>query len=663
MKSNRKIFSETTKTMLKIFAIQLFFFALYRLFFIVRYQHEFVGIPIQTILKSFFYGMKTDIAVISYFLVPLYLLAHIPKFGIESKSILKKISFIYYMIANVFVTFLIFVNLEFFTEYNSHLNYTSIEYLDTVAPIMDMIWGEYPIIRYSIFIIILAIIQYVIFKFIFIKTRKINTNPISRVITFILGIGLLFLGIRGGANEGVMRWGNAYYCEYNIANQASLNPIYNLSKDIYYANQMKKRGISIENNYFEDDQDAYKHFQKFAFSKKDSLIDENYPLYRYSDFSDGENPKDYNVFVILLETFSAELTSCLGGKYDLTPNFDKLAKEGILFDRFYTNGQRSNRAISSTSCSYSGVAGKCIMLRPQGQQFIPSIPSILKKREYSTHFFYGGDVNFDNMKGFLRSKGVDHFIGDTDFDKSTFINKWGALDGDLFDRSIAELDKAAKPFFAMAFTLTNHEPFDLPDTDFPRIEVDGIDEKLLKNYNTFRYTDDELGKFIEKMKTKDYFDKTIFIILGDHSKSYHHDLTFDYRKSHVPMLIYAPAILDSVGYIDSKFTSQIDIAPTICDLMDIKTENSFMGRSVFDQDRKGWVVINRNRNFGFLEDDFYLHGKYGKGTKLYKFNDFSGKDVSKEYPGIKEKLLRDFYGVTQTANSLYLKKRIAPNGI
>jgi phosphoglycerol transferase MdoB-like AlkP superfamily enzyme len=379
-----------------------------------------------------------------------------------------------------------------------------------------------------------------------------------------------------------------------------------------------------------------------------------------SNYSRDESAKDYNVVFILIETFAAELTGCLGGPNNLTPNFDKYAKQGILFDRFYTNGQRSNRAISATNCSYAGVPGKCIMLRPQGQQNIPSLPSILKERGYSTHFYYGGDVNFDNMKGFLRSKGVDNFLGDKDFDDSKFINKWGALDGDLFDRSLAELDKTSKPFYAMIYTLTNHEPFDIPKVDFPRVTDDNVDSKLLGNYNTMRYTDFVLGKFIEDMKQKEYFDKTIFVILGDHSKSYHHDLEFDYRKSHTPLLIYAPSIIDST-YVNSNLTSQIDLAPTICDLLNLNIENSFMGQSVFAQNKKNWVLINRNRRFGFLMDDFYISGKFGVKTTLHRYNDFSGNDLSQEFPGVKQKLLKHMYGISQTANSLYLQKRISKN--
>lgn len=647
------------KVLIKTFFIQLILFLIFRMLFVARYFSEFAKIPFIDILKSFFIGARFDISLISYSLIPIFIVNSLPFIGIVKNRISKFIVLSYAIIINSIFTFMIIVNLEFFGEFNSHLNLTAIEYFGTSAPIMSMIWGHYPIIRYFLlFLVIIFSLIFILYR-VYFRIKPKTCNIFIRIISFLILGGFLFLGIRGRANEGVMRWGTAFFSEYNIINQTAQNPIHHFIKDYYYSTKSKKKGIGKNVQYFADNNEAIRRIKNQFSLEKNEFLSDDFPMYKFTDFSNKISlEKRYNIVIILMETFSAELVGCMGNEHNLTPEFDKLVQNGILFDNFYSAGIRSNRSFASTICSFPPIPGKSMVLMVEAQQKIPSIASILKERGYSTHFIYGGDTEFDNMRGFFKSKGVDHCIGDKDFDKK-FINKWGALDGDLFDKSLDVIDKySEKPFFSIIYTLTNHEPFDLPNIDFDKINIPNIDEKLLRNYNTFKYTDRELGRFIREFRKKDYFDNTIFLIFGDHSKAYHHDLSFDYRKSHVPLLIYAPSILDSSGYINHKIVGQIDIAPTICSLLNLKTENSFFGHNIFASNKGSALIVN-NSKFGFLQDDFYYSGKLGESGMLYKYKDFSGKDYSKQFPKIKKKLKEKAYSYLQSSYNLYKEKKIA----
>ena len=110
-----------------------------------------------------------------------------------------------------------------------------------------------------------------------------------------------------------------------------------------------------------------------------------------------------------------DTVGALGGEPDLTPNYNKLAEEGVFFTNFYSNGNRSNRGILSVLTGFPSQYGQSILKKPVGQKPFISLAHILRDRGYSTHFMYGGDIEFDNMKGFLTTNGVDNIISKNNF--------------------------------------------------------------------------------------------------------------------------------------------------------------------------------------------------------------------------------------------------------
>jgi phosphoglycerol transferase MdoB-like AlkP superfamily enzyme len=303
------------------------------------------------------------------------------------------------------------------------------------------------------------------------------------------------------------------------------------------------------------------------------------------------------------------------------------------------------------------------MVRVEGQQKIVTLPSILKEKGYSTLFMYGGDTKFDNMQGFLIPKGFDTIINQYDFNQNLVLNKWGIPDEFVFDRLATEIDYMNKnndPFFAMILTLTNHSPYTIPDVNFGKIKTNS---ELNDNYNTFKYADYCLGKFFEKVSKKQYFKDTIFVITGDHSKTLHHDLAFDYRKSYVPCLFYAPNIDILKPKINDKISSHIDIAPTIFNIMNMTTKNNFCGKNMLTpkNNEKDFAIIISGTDLGYIKNDFFYNTKIGfnEKNKLYKYKDFSGIDYKSKYPTIFENMQKEAYALQETAYLLFKKRRIA----
>ena len=127
---------------------------------------------------------------------------------------------------------------------------------------------------------------------------------------------------------------------------------------------------------------------------------------------------------------------------------------------------------------------------PAKSRTLPSIAGKLVKEGYATDFLYGGDINFTNMKSYLLGSGYQRLTADVDFSMSERKNPWGVNDDITFEYLYNEIKKRpADGLWHTAFlTLSSHEPFEVP--------YHRLDDKIL---NAFAFTDDCLGKFIDRL--------------------------------------------------------------------------------------------------------------------------------------------------------------------
>lgn len=160
-----------------------------------------------------------------------------------------------------------------------------------------------------------------------------------------------------------------------------------------------------------------------------------------------------------------------------------------------------------------------------------------------------------------------------------------------------------------------------------------------------RFMDYSLAHFIKLAKASGYYDKTLFVIYGDHGittdRSDHmeqgqikHSLT-SYR---VPLIFHAPKILKPA--IDQRLASQVDILPTIASLFGIPYSLRTLGRDLFDSNNDAnryafvysWFATPTK--FGLIGDEYY-YSEQADQIGLYKYHDKDFfKDYSKEQPEI-----------------------------
>ncbi|MCL2636519.1 MAG: LTA synthase family protein, partial [Betaproteobacteria bacterium] len=303
-----------------------------------------------------------------------------------------------------------------------------------------------------------------------------------------------------------------------------------------------------------------------------------------------------NVVLILMESFAGRHVGILGGQGDVTPYFDKLAGEGLLFTRFFANGTHTHQGtFASISCFPNLPAFEYLMQTPEGNNNFSGLPILLKPRQMDNLYVYNGDFAWDNQRGFFGKQGISNFIGRFDYDNPVvFDPTWGVSDQDMFDRAAAELSKRPgdKPFYAILQTLSNHTPYALP-AQLPVAPVSGqggLDQHL----TAMRYSDWALGRFFEQIRNQPFFKETLFVIVGDHGFGSGEQLTeMNLARFNVPLLLIAPGIQEKFGAVRDTVGTQVDIVPTIMGRLGGATRHQCWGRDLLSlpADDPGFGVI------------------------------------------------------------------------
>lgn len=318
--------------------------------------------------------------------------------------------------------------------------------------------------------------------------------------------------------------------------------------------------------------------------------DPGFPLLKVPVAASGPRRR-HNVVVLLMESVRAYETGLAGDGPSVTPNIDRLAQRGLTVTDFYAVGHQTVRGEGSLLCgTFTHQGGAPIYVRYPNVR-IMCLPEILRDLGYTTHWISSFRKDYFNKQEFLSQHGVDLFhdmreVPRAQLERGTI--GWGPADEDMMAYAVRVLDDSRAPFFANVMTLSNHHPFHhgYPIAP-PAAYVEGAGEGgVYRDYlRGTHYTDHAIGRFFELARRRPWFRDTIFVITGDHGTmefpralDAHRDpaqqVEMFYRS---PLVIVGPDVparrLDVVG-------SQMDVAPTILDLLGVRAANAFMGVSL-----------------------------------------------------------------------------------
>lgn len=304
-----------------------------------------------------------------------------------------------------------------------------------------------------------------------------------------------------------------------------------------------------------------------------------------------------NIVIVIEESLGAQFVGCLGGQA-LTPELDALAGEGWLLERLYATGTRSVRGLEAVLTGFLPTPAEAVVKQPRSQRDFFTLAALLGQHGYRSRFVYGGEAHFDNMKGFFLGNGFDEVVDRPKFKvKPGFVGSWGASDEDMFNELHQRLlDDGAAPTLSVAFSVSNHTPWEYPTG---RIQPQGEPASV---ENTVRYADWALGRFFAQAKQSPYWENTVFLVVADHDARVHGASLVPVRHFHIPALILGAGV---PARRDARLASQIDLAPTLLSLAGVSCAHPMPGVDLSMRD-PGRAIMQYGDNYGYLKGERLL---------------------------------------------------------
>jgi len=608
-------------------------YSLLRLALLIYNREQIGGATASILAEAFFNGLRFDLRLVVTACLPLLL-------ALPSLRAMAARGFFRYWLT-VFASITLFlgvIELDFYREFNQRLNGLVFQYLkEDPKTVLSMIWYGFPVLRYLLAWAAASLLLAWIFRKLDQGTRtRLDlhgivpaASPAGRRLrlAIFLACGLLaVVAARGTLRQGPpLRWGDAFTTDSTFANQLGLNGT------LMLVSAAKSQMSSHRDNIWKSDlppAEALALVRKMLLTDHDTLVGEKQAaiLRDYVPPDDGVLPVR-NVVVILMESFAGRHVGALGGQGNITPYFDKLATEGLLFTRFFANGTHTHQGTFVTLACFPNLPSfEYLMQTPEGSNDFSGLPQLLAARQMDNLYVYNGDFAWDNQSGFFGRQGVTNFIGRFDYKNPiVFDPTWGVSDQDMFDRAAEELARqnGKKPFYAILQTLSNHTPYALPEK-LPVEPVTG-QGSLDPHLTAMRYSDWALGKFFEKVRNAPYFNETLFVIVGDHGFGSGEQLTeMNLARFNVPLLVIAPGIQEKFGKTRDTVGTQTDIIPTIMGRLGGSVRHQCWGRDLLNLPAgdRGFGVIKPSGNdqtVAILSDNKIVVQSKSKALKTYEY--------------------------------------------
>ncbi|MEL1246991.1 LTA synthase family protein [Flavobacterium helocola] len=546
--------------------------------------------------QLFLIGLRFDLILMCYIaFLPTVLISLLPD------SVLKhfKKFFNIYFIFFLFLFLLMELStLDFINQYDTRPNRLFLDYLIYPKEVVGTLLKSY-LPSLIITTILLGIALFFAFK----HGKKIfypqESNYKTKLLLFLVVAFFLFWGARGSlTSKRPINASNAIFCSDQMTNSLGLNSLYTVA---FAAYSMKNEG-DVKKYGKMDELEAYTRVKKYM--DVTEFIPGKVPFLHLQK-PDAPQPK-YNVVIFLQESLGAEYVGCLNG-LPLTPELDKLSKEGLLFTNLYCTGTRSVRGIEQVTAGFLPNPSESIVKLGGSQQGFFTLADAFGRQNYDTSFIYGGMANFDNMASFFNGNGFKNIIDETDFDndgkKYAMKGTWGYSDEDLAVKANEYYKNLGnKPFFSLMFSTSNHEPFEFPEG---RIQL--YEQPKNSVHNAMKYADFSIGKFFELAKKEPYYKNTIFVVIADHNTRTYGKNLVPVNKFHIPALIIAPNVAKGITY--ENLASQMDIPSTVLALSGITTKSPMPGRNLLKLPKgtKGRTIMLFHETYAFrVEDDIVI---------------------------------------------------------
>ena len=583
--------------LLKYFIFWMTFFLLDKALFLLWNFDQTIQLSAGEIGGIFLHGLKMDVSTACYLLLLPGLITGFRNF--IPFRIVNRLIWYYTLFFLIVSSVLIVLDLGLYPHWGTRVNVTVFNYIDDPVAIGasvsvgDLLLG-------------LIIAGSLVFGFMFLYKRlfregladshKIKWQLIP--IHFLI-LATLILPIRGGLDTSPLNLSSVAFSPKLYVNQAAYNFLWNFAKSVE-----KRKRLSNPCDYLKKEESI----RIFAdFQKKDTLIQRP----QLVKLIPGKQP---NVILIILESFSNKVIAPLGGLHGIAPNLDSLCTKSAIFTSFYSTGNRSDRGISAILGGYPSLLTTSIMVYPEKSHSLTLLPEYFNKKNYNTSFYYGGDINFYNLKAFVLQGKYGKLVTKADFPSELGrMSKWGVPDGFVFEKATEDLKAEKEPFMKTIYTISSHPPYDVP---FLKIPGNSNRDKYL---NSVAYTDSCLGAFIDSFRKSPLWENTLLIVTADHGTMEPGPTDITDPASYRIPLIWSGGLVDSVAQIET-ITQQCDFGTSLIHQLGWETSSAPFSKDFFTAFPHAFYMFDSGWGYVVPEGCFY----FDQGV-----NDFVSKSTSK----------------------------------
>ena len=588
--------------LLRFYLATLLFFVVGKVGFML-YHHGGHDFSLADMMQVIGHGLSLDLSTSFYIFILPFLLTIISLWVRVPRWVYR----VYYVIAAVLLALAFVADTSLYEFWLFKLDASCLQYLETPTEAMASVSVWYVLLRILSFLLI-AFLIYWVYDFLTTPFSPLTTkNSLIGTVAALLFIPLMIIGIRGGLDESTTNIGQVYFSQNQFLNHSAVNPFFS-----FFASFEKTASNNVTYHFMEDEE-------------CEKIVSELYNT-QSIDIDTLLSTQQPNIIVILLESCGGQFTE-ISGRTDITPNLNRLAKEGIYFTNCYANSWRTDRGTLCTWSGYPSFPTMSVMKIPSKSRTMPNIARTLQEeRGYHTHYLYGGDINFTNMRGYLVSGGFANLTWKDDYPKEEQSSaKWGVRDDITFGTLYQLTTTIREPYLIGYSTLSSHAPYDVP--------IHHFDDEVL---NAFYYLDQCVGNFIERLRKSPAWDNTLVIMLPDHGIFYQDIDESNPLLNHIPM-IWVGGVVKEPRRVE-QICNQTDLPATLLGQLGLNHDAYTFSRDVLSKTYTRPVAIHT------YDDGFTMIDS----TSFVNYDFISDRVVRSEGNGC-ERLIRQAQAILQAA--------------
>ena len=556
--------------------------ALQKPLFLLWYAEQAAEASSAELLGVSLNGLLLDSTVAGYISAIPWLIMLVAEWIAIPDKVMHRVLNTYFVIIALVASLMVAVDFGLFRHWGFRLDSTIIPYLATPKEAAASVtWSDlWPaVLLFVAYAALMIAVWRGVVKIYHSAKANLVRRALHTAIWIVVG-GLIFLAIRGGTGTSPANISKVYFSDNMFLNQAATNPIFS-----FLSSASRSELKEGDYRYFSDEE-------------CNALFKPLQDKHSAADTIEVLNTTRPNVVLVILESFGRTITDEVIDGKEVTPHLNALKSEGIWFENLFANSFRTDRGTVAIMSGYPTHPKVSIMKYPQKAHTLPAIARSLHAEGYTTTFTYGGDANFTNTISYLYGTGIERVTDQRTLPLKVPLAQWGYADDvvcEYFADEVLELASAEKPYFATLLTLSSHEPFDVPYSAF--------ENKIL---NAAAFTDECVGKMIERWKQSPAWEDMLVVLIADHGIAYPEELqTGELPRQRIPMLWTGGALKERGLTIDT-YSSQADLAATLLHQMNISTKEFTFSKDILNTANPHYGFWSFNNGFGLISQEAYV---------------------------------------------------------